>query len=99
MQSRRAKRAAAMKQMTARTQGLADVEALQAPLSQRKRWPMEELPKNRPDDDEDWQVDWEAHRRSQLTAAMAATRRLEWLEEMLRLTHRVGALGTRGSRP
>ncbi len=61
---------------------------------------MADLPKDRSDDDQDWQVDWEGHRRHQLTAAMAVTpaRRLEWLEEMIRLAHRVGALGTRGSR-
>jgi len=42
----------------------------------------------------DWQVDWEGHRRRQLTAAMDATpaQRLAWLEEMLRIAYRSGAL-------
>jgi hypothetical protein len=53
-----------------------------------------------PDKDEirdpegDWHVDWEGHRRRQLTAAMDATpaQRLAWLEEMLRIAYRCGAL-------
>lgn len=46
------------------------------------------------DPEVDWQVDWEGHRRWQLTAASAATpaQRLAWLEEMLELAHRSGAL-------
>jgi hypothetical protein len=54
---------------------------------------MSVLPKDRSDAG-DWQVDWESHRRVQLTAAMDATpaRRLAWLEEMLQLAYRVGAL-------
>jgi hypothetical protein len=34
---------------------------------------------------DDWQADWEGHRRWQLTAALAATpaQRLEWLEAMI----------------
>jgi len=53
-----------------------------------------------PADEDDWQVDWEGHRRRQLTAAMEVSpaRRLEWLEEMIRFAHRVGALGVGGSR-
>lgn len=42
----------------------------------------------------DWQADWEGHRRWQLTAALAATpaQRLAWLEEMLELANRSGAM-------
>lgn len=42
----------------------------------------------------EWDVDWEGHRRRQLTAAMEATpaQRLQWLEEMIRLAYRTGAL-------
>ena len=42
----------------------------------------------------DWQVDWESHRRRQLTFAMDASpgERLRWLEEMIILAHRTGAL-------
>jgi hypothetical protein len=49
-----------------------------------------------PDKDEirDPEGDWEGHRRRQLTAAMDATpaQRLAWLEEMLRIAYRCGAL-------
>jgi hypothetical protein len=43
---------------------------------------------------EDWQVSWEAHRRRRLTFAMDASpaERLRWLEEMIALAHRSGAL-------
>ena len=43
---------------------------------------------------EDWGADWESHRRRQLTFALAATPadRLRWLEEMIALAHRTGAL-------
>ncbi|MDP3766630.1 MAG: hypothetical protein Q8S13_01315 [Dehalococcoidia bacterium] len=43
---------------------------------------------------EDWEVSWEAHRVHQLTLALAATpaQRLAWLEEMIALAWRVGAL-------
>lgn len=43
---------------------------------------------------DDWECDWEGHRRWQLTAALAATpaQRLAWLEEMIELAHRCGAL-------
>jgi hypothetical protein len=46
------------------------------------------------DPEGDWQVDWEGHRRRQLTAAMSATpaQRLAWLEEMIRIAYRFGAL-------
>ena len=42
----------------------------------------------------DWEAGWEAHRRYQLTLALKATpaQRLAWLEEMIILAHRVGAL-------
>jgi hypothetical protein len=43
---------------------------------------------------DDWGVSWEGHRRAQLTRALAATpaQRLAWLEEMLALAYRIGAL-------
>lgn len=43
---------------------------------------------------EDWAAGWESHRRRQLTFALAATPadRLRWLEEMIALAHRSGAL-------
>ena len=43
---------------------------------------------------DDWGAGWEAHRRHQLTLALKATpaQRLAWLEEMIALAHRVGAL-------
>jgi len=46
---------------------------------------------------DDWQADWEAHRRHQLTMALAATpaQRLAWLEEMIALAWRTGALPKR----
>ena len=53
-----------------------------------------------PDDDlrdergDEWGVSWEAHRLHQLTLALDATpaQRLEWLEEVIALAHRAGAL-------
>lgn len=44
--------------------------------------------------DADWNVAWDEHRAAQMTAAMEATpaQRLAWLEEMLRLAYRSGAL-------
>jgi hypothetical protein len=49
---------------------------------------------------DDWRADWEAHRRHQLTMALAATpaQRLAWLEEMIALAWRTGALPKRVSR-
>lgn len=43
---------------------------------------------------DDWEADWEAHRRHQLTLALKATpaQRLAWLEEMIALAYRAGAL-------
>ncbi len=48
----------------------------------------------------DWQADWEGHRRWQLTSALATTpaQRLAWLEEMIELAHRCGALPKRDVR-
>lgn len=53
--------------------------------------PDDEAPETRPDD---WGAGWEAHRVRQLTAALRATpaQRLAWLEEMIVLAYRVGAL-------
>lgn len=47
--------------------------------------------------DDDWEADWEGHRRWQLTAGLAATpaQRLEWLEEMIDLAQSCGALAVR----
>lgn len=43
---------------------------------------------------DDWEAGWEAHRVHQLTLGLAATpaQRLAWLEEMIALAWRVGAL-------
>lgn len=43
---------------------------------------------------DDWEAGWESHRRRQMTFALAATpaERLRWLEEMIALAHRTGAL-------
>jgi hypothetical protein len=43
---------------------------------------------------DEWGAGWEAHRVHQLTLALSATpaQRLAWLEEVLILAHRVGAL-------
>jgi hypothetical protein len=48
----------------------------------------------------DWRADWDGHRRHQLTMALAATaaERLAWLEEMIALAWRTGALPRRRSR-
>lgn len=45
-------------------------------------------------DDNDWRCGWEDARRRQLTAGLDATpaQRLAWLEEMIALAHRSGAL-------
>jgi len=45
----------------------------------------------------DWEAGWESHRRRQLTFALAATpaEHLRWLEEMIALAHRTGALPRR----
>lgn len=42
---------------------------------------------------DDWQADWEGHRKWQLTAALETTpaERLAWLEEVLELMRRLGA--------
>jgi len=46
-------------------------------------------------DRDDWDATWEAARRQRLDSTLAATplERLEWLEEMLEIAHRAGALG------
>ena len=43
---------------------------------------------------DDWQADWEGHRKWQLTASMAATpaQRLAWLEEAIRFAWQCGAM-------
>ena len=47
--------------------------------------PSERSPKD------DWQADWEGHRKWQLTAALSSTpaQRLAWLEEMLELMQKI----------
>jgi hypothetical protein len=47
-----------------------------------------------PSGEDDWGAGWESHRRRQLTFALAATpaERLRWLEEMIAIAHRSGAL-------
>ncbi len=53
--------------------------------------PDDESPETAPDD---WEAGWEAHRRHQLTLALRASpaQRLAWLEEMIALAYRAGAL-------
>jgi len=43
---------------------------------------------------DDWEADWDGHGRWQLAAGLAATpaQRLAWLEEMMLLAFRSGAL-------
>jgi hypothetical protein len=62
---------------------------------------MVEKPSGVPDQSADWEVGWESHRRRQLTFALAATpaERLRWLEEMIALAHRTGALPRRRDDP
>ncbi len=52
-------------------------------------------------DDNDWQCGWEDARKRQLTAGFDATpaQRLAWLEEMLALAYRFGALPRAESAP
>ena len=49
----------------------------------------------------DWDGSWEASRRRQLTAGLAATpaQRLEWLEEALAVAYQSGALPRRDQNP
>jgi hypothetical protein len=49
--------------------------------------------------DDDWGVSWEAHRVHQLTLALEASpaQRLAWLEEVIALAHRAGALPRPGA--
>jgi hypothetical protein len=46
---------------------------------------------------DEWGAGWESHRLHQLTLALSATpaQRLEWLEEVIVLAYRVGALPKR----
>ena len=46
---------------------------------------------------DDWLADWESTRRRQLVYALAATpaQRVRWLEEMIAIAHRSGALPRR----
>ena len=47
-----------------------------------------------------WDATWEGARKQLLESTLAATpaQRLEWLEEMLELAHRAGAIGTQSTR-
>ena len=47
-----------------------------------------------------WDATWEGARKQLLESTLAATpaQRLAWLEEMLELAHRAGAIGTRSTR-
>lgn len=49
--------------------------------------------------DDDWDADWDGHRRWQLTAGLGATpaQRPAWLEDAIQLAHASGALAARGS--
>lgn len=50
----------------------------------------------RPESEGRWDATWEGARRQLLESALSATpaQRLAWLEEMLELAHRAGALKT-----
>lgn len=52
-------------------------------------------------DGKGWKSGWEDARRRQLTAGLEATpaQRLAWLEEMILLAHRSGALPRRAQAP
>jgi len=45
---------------------------------------------------DEWEAGWETHRQQQLTLGLEATpaQRLQWLEEMIVLAYRAGALRT-----
>ena len=51
----------------------------------------------RAESDNRWDATWEGARKQLLESTLAATpaQRLAWLEEMLELAHRAGALGTK----
>lgn len=69
-----------LKRLAGRPQDLADIQVPDDPGADR-------VP-------EDWEAGWEADRVHQLTLALAATpaQRLAWLEDMIALAWRVGAL-------
>ena len=48
----------------------------------------------RPEGDDEWSVGWDAHRRLQMTYALAATpaQRLAWLEQAIERAYQTGAL-------
>ena len=50
-----------------------------------------------PEGEDAWGAGWEAHHRRQLTLGLRASpaERLRWLEEMIALAHRTGALPRR----
>ncbi len=50
--------------------------------------------------DDRWDATWEGARKQLLESTLAATpaQRLAWLEEMLELAHRAGAIGKRPDR-
>ena len=52
-----------------------------------------------PPADDDWQADWETTRRRQFVYALEATpaQRVRWLEELIAIAHRSGALPRRRS--
>jgi predicted nucleotidyltransferase len=82
----------AMKRLAGRQQDFQDIEALEEIL--RRRETMAEQTHSAASPSEGGRGDWEGHRLEQLTLGLAATpaQRLAWLEEMILLAHRTGAL-------
>jgi predicted nucleotidyltransferase len=83
----------AMKRLAGRQQDLQEIEALEE-IAKRRRQRMTEQPASSASPSERARADWEGHRLEQLTLGLAATpaQRLAWLEEMILLAHRTGAL-------
>jgi hypothetical protein len=79
-----------LKRLAGRPLDQDDIEHLEA-IVRAKKMPAREIPAS----GERWDATWEGTRRRTLEATLAASpaQRLEWLEEMLELTYRAGALG------
>jgi hypothetical protein len=81
-----------LKRLAGRPEDLADIEPWKLFCGEREAaMPDDERPETPSDD---WEAGWETHRRHQLALALKATpaQRLAWLEEMITLAYRVGAL-------
>ena len=87
---------ARLKRLTGRPQDQADIEQLEAILKAQEKSKMTE----RAESSDRWDATWEGARKQLLESALAATpaQRLAWLEEVLDLAHRAGALGPKPTR-